>query len=81
MEAPENEAPENQVPVPESQTASENADINVGVSTPAVIHFAYLGSINNIIDIDGIDKFPGNNRKNDTGILTCSWRWGKQRAF
>ena len=23
-------------------------------SSPAVIHFAYLGSINNIIDIDGI---------------------------
>ena len=33
MEIPENEAPENQVPVLESQTASENADINVGVST------------------------------------------------
>ena len=45
------------MPVLESQTASENADINVGVSTPAVIHFAYLGSINNIIDIDGIVNF------------------------
>ena len=56
-EIPENEAPENQVPVLESQTASENADINVGVSTPAVIHFAYLSSINNIIDIDGIVNF------------------------
>ena len=63
MEIPENEAPENQVPVLESQTASENADINVGVSTPAVIHFAYLGSINNIIDINGIVNFLEITRK------------------
>ena len=30
---------------------------NEAPESPAVIHFAYLGSINNIIDIDGIVNF------------------------
>ena len=50
---------------------------NEAPESPAVIHFTYLGSINNIIDIDGIVNFP-EITENDTGILTCSWRWGKQ---